>query len=250
MSSPIALSVNPAGDTLQTAAGSQCVLAASYPTTDYVSLLSQEHAQRPNLVAWVQTLVGAMQQNQTILASLPAAFDVATAVGQQLDYVGQWVGASRYVDVAVNGVFFAFDTPNVGFDQGYWYLPNSPTTSRVALTDDDYRMLLAAKILDNQWDGSIPDAYRVWNGLSLMGQSYQLFIQDLGGMKAIIGLVNPSAGVSVTQRTLLTSGVLGVRPVGVQATYAYTPTPGAMFAFDLNTTAFAGFDLGSWAQTS
>lgn len=94
----------------------------------YANLLILQYRQKPNAFAMIQDLV-----EPVIMAQVPAevnlAFDPAAAGGEQLDFVGKYVGAKR-----------------VGYD-----LQNNPVT----LSDADYRTLVLSLILLNQNNGSL-----------------------------------------------------------------------------------------------
>ena len=53
------------------------------------------------------------------MSGLVTAFDIDTAVGVQLDVVGEWVGRSRRVATPVTGIYFSWDTERVGWDRGF-----------------------------------------------------------------------------------------------------------------------------------
>lgn len=216
-------------------------------SVDYAALLSQEH-RKPMLTAWVQVLTEAMNANATILASLPSKFDVQVAVGEQLDFTGEWIGTTRVLDLPASDGYFSWDTANRGWDQAPWFFASSPILVPYTLDDDHYRMLLFAKIADNMWDGSIPSAYAVWNQFYPNGVPYQFFIQDRENMEAVQGLVGITTPVTPDAIALLRSGRLGLDPVGVNVKYAYIPDVAApMFAFDLDTPFFKGWGRGQWA---
>ena len=162
---------------------------------DYVSLLSQEYQGLPSLTQWLQVLTEPFNTNQALLATFPARFNLATATGNELDVLGQYIGADRYVELPITGLYAAFDTAGVGWDQGYWLPPYSPATSRQPLSDAQYRMVLAARILNNRWDGSIPHAYQLWDDLFPPGSPYTFFIQDMGQMSMVIGLASPTVAI-------------------------------------------------------
>lgn len=125
---------------------------------DYTSLVISEHADKPNFTAVLGTTLQPFVDAQNVLASLPALFDLDTAVGDQLDVIGQWVGLSRSLSVPITGVYFAFDTPGLGFDQGIWFVSGDPAEGIVSLDDTTYRLMILAKIAANTWDGSLGDA--------------------------------------------------------------------------------------------
>jgi hypothetical protein len=143
---------------------------------DYLSLITAEHNQRPRFVATVALSVQPYVDGSNTALSLIGLFDLDTAVGVQLDALGQWVGITRYVTIDLEQ-WFTFDKYNVGFDQGKWLTPYETTNETVALDDEHYRLLLRARIASNQWDGTIPGAYDAW-GVLFQDTGYQILIQD------------------------------------------------------------------------
>lgn len=213
----------------------------------YRDLLSQEH-QKPLLSAWVDAVTEGLDSNRALLQTMALKFDLDTAVGQQLDFVGEWVGIGRVLDLPATTGYFSFDVEGLGWDQAPWYFEASPIIVPYRLDDDHYRMLLRAKVANNVWDGSVPGAYRVWGQFYPDGKPFRFFIQDLGNMEMLQGFVGTDGPVTVDAIALLRSGALGLKPVGVRVQYAFLPdTAGPMFAFDLSTDEFAGWDTGSWA---
>lgn len=189
-----------------------------------------------------------MATNSALLLSLPSKFDVTQAVGQQLDYTGQWIGRDRYVNLEYSA-YFSWDTGGLGWDEAAWISPYSPTATRTPLNDDQYRMVLAGGILNNQWDGSIPEAYRIWQTIFPPGSGPFLFLQDLGNMHMLIGLGSTTGPLDPVTVALFNSGKITTKPVGVGITYATVPvTPGTFFAFDTITEGFGGWDQGQWAS--
>ena len=81
--------------------------------------------------------------------TLPLEFDIDTAVGVQLDAVGERVGVSRKLKTPLEGVYFAFDEDEVGFDEGVWKDDYDPSEGMVSLDDEFYRLVIKAKIAAN-----------------------------------------------------------------------------------------------------
>lgn len=178
--------------------------------------------------------------------AMNSLYDVDVAVGAQLDVVGQWVGVNRRLQQPITGVYFAFDTAGLGWDQGVWKGPNDPTTGLVSLPDDHYRLVIYARILNNSWNGSLSQAYQIAEVL-FTPLGYQVFFQDPGDLTMQMGIVGVTIPDALTL-ALFTQGDLNLRPAGVLITdYFYQQSLGPLFAFDLNTSTFAGFDVGSWA---
>ncbi len=212
----------------------------------YTNLITSQHADKPNFVSVVSAACQPLADLSDIYSRIPQLYDVDVAVGQQLDVVGQWVGVSRNLSAPLTGVYFAFDTAGVGFDQGVWLGPYDPVSGLVSLPDDFYRVVIKAKILNNHWNGSKADAYTLANAIfSVLG--FSTFIEDHSDLTINIGLVGAGSPSAIVQ-ALLTSGKFDVKPATIHiANYIYQSAPGPIFAFDLNSSLFAGFDTGSWA---
>lgn len=214
--------------------------------TDYTSLITSEHQSAPKYMAMVSLLAQWGVDRRNVLASIPGLFDVDNAVGQQLDWTGQWIGQSRNLKVPLTGVYFSFDTAGVGFDQGTWFGPFNPTTGIVSLPDDSYRTLLYATIAANNWDGTVPGAYSAWNTI-FQPLGYQILIQDNQDMSMDIALIGPTP--DAVTLALFTGGYLNLRPAGVLLNTYYTQSvPNApVFGFDIENSSISGFDVGAWA---
>lgn len=212
----------------------------------YLALVTSQHRGRARFIETLSTILQPVADNAATLAGVPALYDLDTAVGAQLDVVGEWVGRSRALETPLVGVYFSFDTTGVGFDQGTWLGPYDPTTGLVSLPDDTYRTLLRATVAANQWDGTIPTAYAVWE--IVFGDS-RILIQDGGDMTMLFALVG--AAPDTVTLALLTGGYLALKPAGVAISDYLIPTvEGApFFGFDASTEAVSGFDAGGWGES-
>lgn len=214
--------------------------------TDYTDLITSEHRNRALYPQTIEALVQPSVDLQTMLQQVPALYDLDTAVGVQLDAVGEWVGQSRRLQVPLTGVYFSFDIAGLGFDEGTWQGPFDPSTGLELLPDDSYRTLLRAKIAANVWDGTIPGAYAVWDVL-FTPIGVNMFIVDNGDMTMYTGFAGgPFDAVTYE---LMIGGYLELRPMGVlMLGYIFTSVPDApMFGFDLDNEMIAGFDVGAFA---
>ena len=217
-----------------------------YNVQQYLDLITSEHSDKPKFSAVVEACVAPFVSLQNLLEGMIEDFDINTAIGAQLDILGEWIGLSRYVDVPLTGIYFAFDdTAADGWDGGIWQGPFDPTVGLEALPDDIYRAALKAKILANDWDGSIAGLYVVYNALlAISGNS--AIIQDRQNMTFEIGVVGATLPAVIL--ALLTGGYFDIRPAGIQiAYYDVTAAPGSFFAFDCNSTNLQGWDEGQWA---
>jgi hypothetical protein len=193
---------------------------------DFLALITAEHNQRDRFMRTVALSVQPYVDGINVANSLIGLFDLDTAVGQQLDMLGQWVGVTRYVTIDLE-LWFAFNKYNVGFDQGKWSNPYETTDETVALDDEHYRLLLRARIASNSWDGTIPGAYDAW-GVLFEGTGYQILIQD---------------GMARAERDFSFDSVIA----GFDQSLWFKDEPIAniYFSFD-NPDPLLGLDEGSW----
>lgn len=207
---------------------------------DYTTLITSEH-QKPNFLALVTLYTQAIAANTALVASLPGLFDVDAAVGQQLDYTGQWIGISRNISPPINNVFFSFDSALLGLDLGVFQDANS-TGGVTVLDDATYRSILYGQIAFNSTNGSIPATLAL---LSSAFPNNQFGIQDNGNM-TMTGIV--AGTLTPISQAILTRGYLLPRPSGVLVTgYITSSAVGApIFSFDSVNPMLGGFDFSAW----
>ena len=176
----------------------------------YQSLLTSLYRPQPNFNAVIALFVEPFVNNQNVLAGLPSLMDLDTAVGDQLDKIGQWIGLSRYITLPPQGQYFSFDIPAAGFDEVPWFEPGDSPGTALTLDDLHYRLALKAKVLRNQWDGSLPAAYAIWDTL-FSGTGYQISIKDNGDLSITLGLLYQIAPDADT-KAMFYGDYLSVRP--------------------------------------
>ncbi len=214
--------------------------------TPYLGNITSAHADKPNFMAMVGASCQPSADLVAMYATIPLLYDADTAIGAQLDVVGQWVGVNRNLSIPLTGVYFSFDTDGVGFDQGVWMGPYDQVTGLVSLPDDYFRMLIKVRILNNHWNGSKSDAYTLVNAIfSVLG--YTFFIEDPSNLTINLGLFG-SGPPAALAKALLVSGKFDIKPATIHiAEYIYQSVSGPIFAFDINNSMFAGFGTGGWA---
>jgi hypothetical protein len=184
----------------------------------YLDLLTSEHQDLPLFSAFLTIFLQGQVDLQNFLASLPAAFDVDTAIGVQLDAVGVRVGRSRSFPAPITGVYFSWDIAGVGWDEGVWQGPFDPDTGIQYLPDEFYRTILKAKIAANQWDGTVVGAEAMW---TIAFGPDVLVLQDNQNMTETMRWVGAMPD-SVTQ-ILLGLGYFTLKPAGVALTGIVLP---------------------------
>ena len=219
----------------------------SVTLSQYESLIVPEHSGQPNYTATIDLSVQPFVDEQNTLNSLYLLFDLDVAVGAQLDAVGARVGRLRSVNVPLSNVYFSWDTPNLGWDQGYWQGQADPSQGVVLLNDDTYRLLLRAVILTNSWNGTVfsaePALAELFNGTTTPGTL--LFIKNNFNMTMTIGIagqIPPAIFLA-----LLAEGEIPLTPAGVGVNYTMISNPtGPVFGFDIENQYISGWDVGSW----
>ncbi|OWT69202.1 MULTISPECIES: DUF2612 domain-containing protein [unclassified Achromobacter] len=210
----------------------------------YLDLITAEHRDKPNFSAMVGAVSQCFVDAQAVFGQMVTAYDLDSAIGKQLDAVGEWVGISRNVQTLLTGVYFSFDIDGLGFDQGVWQGPFDPDSGVTSLDDDTYRLLIRAKIGANHWDGTLEGSAQILN-LIFGGTGTYVFIQDNGDMSIDIGV----AGTRPTAifLALLTGGYIPIKPEGVRVNYYIVPNiDGPLFGFDVSNEYISGFDTGVW----
>lgn len=121
----------------------------------FTALIAGAMRDKPKFQQWVYELTQPLEIARQRLAALQDDFDIDRAVGVQLDAIGVRVGMSRRMDDALTGIYFAFDgLVSEGFDRGTWRQIYGSGNANYVLDDDAYRVVLKAKVLANQWNGS------------------------------------------------------------------------------------------------
>jgi hypothetical protein len=142
----------------------------------YLDLITNTHNHQPRYMATVALSIVPYVRMLNDALCLRRIFDVDTAVGQQLDFIGEWVGISRFIDIPLD-IWLSFDTPGLGWNQGQWHVDYESSVQHVRLDDEHYRILLKARIQANHWDGTHPGAYSAWDEL-FDTWGYRVLIED------------------------------------------------------------------------
>lgn len=219
---------------------------------DYLNLITSEHRDKPNFEAMISTDVSPMVQVQDLLTSMIPLFDIDTAVGQQLDVIGEWAGFPRTINIAITGIYFSWNDldESLGWERGIWRDDFAPGAVTV-LPDDVYRNFIKAKIASNHWDGTTDGAYAIWDSIFT---EVTLLIQDDMDMSyrlAFVGGIIDSLTIAV-----IVGGYLPLKPEGVRITeYLFPVNDGPLFAWDSSSMWLEGWgdylipgDGGSWPE--
>lgn len=203
---------------------------------DYSLLLTSEYENSPNFIQTVQLTANAIGDITALLQSFPAQFDLDAAIGSQLDVDGQWIGFPRTIGGVLLVQFFGFaddataltfgelGNPSIG---GRFLELGEDTSSTATLADPEYRLLLRAKILQNDWDGSVAEFEAAVSDVIAMPTT----VIDPG---TSVVLIMPSQTVDPVLMQLLTGFDLLPRAAGVRYQYIF---PLSTYAWTLAGTA-------------
>lgn len=213
-------------------------------TTEYLDLITSEHRLKPKFAAMVELNVSVFVRVSNLIQAMNGLFDLDTAIGDQLDILGEWVGVSRNVRIPIPDVYFSWDADyTLGWDYGTWEANLTPFEGTV-LPDDAYRTLIKAKIAANHWDGTTNGAYAIWESLFTQ---FTILIQDHQDMS--YDLIIVGGIVDSLTLALLAGGYIPLKPEGVRVNEYIVPVnDGPLFGWDLDTEFITGWDDGSWAR--
>jgi hypothetical protein len=188
--------------------------ALSLPVESYLKLVSSQYQLSPKFMAHLSSILEKLEGVTDLVDSMSVAFfDLDTAVGPQLDILGEIIGRGRDVSFQPSGGI-------------------SPV-----LDDDNYRLLLKAKIAQNSWDGKVGYLYDIW---TLLFPGGKILINDSQNMSAVITM---SGSFSTLIQELIENEYIVPRPQGVQYTYGFGDLP--FFGFDRDDAYISGFDTGN-----
>lgn len=159
------------------------------PNADsYLDLITSQHKTQPKFMAWLSSPLNIVNACISVTNDIPSSFDIDNAIGAQLDTLGTIVGRSRALNFQPTG-------------------GASPV-----LDDNNYKLALKAKIAQNQWDGTIPQVYDIWNSLF---PDVSLIVIDNQNM-TMSALVDGQLDTIATE--LVAAGYIIPKPAGVTLT--------------------------------
>lgn len=245
---------------------------------DYLARITPWQSTRQRFVSTVAGILAPIVDAGAASASLPAAFDLDTSIGAQLDVVGEWVGRGRSVRLPIPGAYFSVDISGLGLDEGSLKGPYDGQFGIYQLDDETFRRLLGANIMAKHWDGTVPGAQAVFDAFFIDPATHVL-VQDnaqvpypvgffsidvagagldeaaiyIGGQSANVGFVDVSMTIGVSGKIppplylgLLAQGAIQIKPGGVHVDYAVTSVDGAaLFGLDVENEFVAGLDVGA-----
>lgn len=181
-----------------------------------LKLVTSQHCNKPKFMAWLTAVLQPVDDVASLAAGMHTYFDLDTAVGAQMNTLGEIVGVGRALNFQPSG-------------------ESSPV-----LNDDLYQLALQAKIAKNQWDGTVDQIPEIWNNLFPQVRLVISDNQDMSMSVLIFGLATQF------EKDLVSNGYIIPKPQGVSIAYAYPETK--VFAYGLENDIFGGYEDGYWVQ--
>ncbi len=156
----------------------------------YKSLITSEHCKKRKFMKWLETGLCYLNNTLTVSENIEKEFDIDRAVGVQLDILGDIAGISRILSF-------------------------QPLSYSAVLDDETYRLMIKARIIANQWDGTIHGIQELWSSVF---EEYPLSIidnQDMSMKVSVSG--NPNDFV----QELTSHGYVVPKPSGVRINYEF-----------------------------
>ncbi|WBM36200.1 hypothetical protein [Pseudomonas phage HJ01] len=188
--------------------------------------VTEQFKEKPIFDRFLQVLLSGKFDIQNALEDLQTLRSLDTATGKQLDIIGDIVGRPRglvYQDIfnyfgfagtERAGSFGSLSDPTVGAP---WYSVGAPTGNAREPSDEEYRMILKAKIIKNRTNSTpeqVIEAYKFVFGVP------EVFLEEYAPAAVRIGIGKILTNV---ERSLLFdlggAGALLPKTIGVNYTY-------------------------------
>ncbi len=209
-----------------------------------ISRLAVQFKESENLIGYIRALVAEGDELETVFQQLLNERSISTAVGVQLDILGELVGQSRSVIDGAFVKYFGFaNNPNGdGFNTEPYWDGQAPLITTGFLTDDQYRNYIRAKAFTNHATGVHEDFVAVFK--LLFGEDTKVMTENLGNANARIYIGHDfTAEDELLIRSSKKNKILP-RAAGVGVEYVKFPA-GGPFGFSANPLA-GGFNTGGF----
>ena len=235
----------------------------------YRELITSEYRLAPRFNAMVRKIVDYGCVLDTSILKIVDMFDLDVATDDQLDIIGECVGVSRdlsFEPTPVGRGEIVCPSPDemeADTDPSMYTVYHTPTPSNLEetevvkgyapadledaplITDDVFRTMIKARIVQNVWKGNVLELYEMWD--NLFPENLGIQIQDNQDMSFNIILVGDYTGL---MRELIMHGYIIPKPEGVRINaLSFISTDGMpIFAYDYNTLNYSGYK-SHWLQT-
>ncbi|KOY60942.1 DUF2612 domain-containing protein [Photorhabdus heterorhabditis] len=182
----------------------------------YMKLIPSYHMEGERYVRMLEAVTDIFNWNASTADLLISSFDLDKAEGKQLDIIGEWVERNRMIQTPIEYYYFSFDIPELGFDSGKWKGRFDSDKSYVKLDDDNYRIVIKAKIGANNWDGT---AESLNNILSFIHSHNNISISFEDNLDMSFTVTVRGKVISSITKEIIHQGYLSIKPMGITVNY-------------------------------
>lgn len=180
----------------------------------YIDLITSEYYNNPKFTTMTRKILEKDYGSASVLEHMWDYFNLDSAVGAQLDIVGQYLNIKRELPIDDD------------------VLPD-------VLPDDLYRLVLKARVLQYHWDGTIEGIYKMTQELL---PTALIWLQDNQNGSYNMLLMSPDFDEQLSELFIL--GYITPKPAGIKVVYTLFERP--FFAWDRNDQYYKGWDESVW----
>jgi len=169
----------------------------------YLNRITSQHKTKPKYMEFLAARLQPFIDIAECLETFDAAFDLDTAVGNQLDIIGKYVGVERLLSF-------------------------QPQYAPALLPDDFYRLLLRARISLNNWDGTTAGIQEIWGGVF---PNYTIEVVDNQDMTMNVRIYGLQ---TLFESEIIQHGYITPKPMGVLINF------NAIFSITVDSVLYVG----------
>lgn len=156
----------------------------------YLDNVTSQHRDKPKFIAWLSATLNKTDDVYNCIKTFDDAFDIDKAMGVQQDILGRMIGTSRVLNIETDTI--------------------SPV-----LNDETYRLVQKARIAQNNWDGSIPRIYELWDNMFDNLKLQIIDNQDMSMTAVIFGSINELNGLLISNGYIIPKpSTVGINYIG------------------------------------
>lgn len=199
------------------------------------SRIATQYTESQRFLAYVRALLESSAELEAVLQTVAEQIDIDLAAGVNLDVIGEIVGVSRIIPDSIAVKFFGFEGQpggDVFGEEGAFGIGSrfreetEPETATSVLADQEYRLLIRAKIVKNHAKGTNED---ILQGLAYLFNAPLTVIEDNGGMAIGVAI---GRQLTFQEKVLITDIDILPRPSGVRISQRVTFDTTNYFGFD------------------
>lgn len=182
-------------------------------TDRYIDLVPSENKEKPKFIAWLNASLEMVDAAYQLSKGMYELYDIDTAIGDQLDVIGEWVGVNRVLNF-------------------------QPVYGPAIMTDDTYRSVIKSKIAQNAWNGTNEQYVTLWDGI--LPEVPIIFSDNQDMSISVVAITTPDDYVI----ELINNGYFLIKPQAVGLNFAAVPILFAYDAESLDPLLYSGYDDG------